>query len=51
VILEGVIRVVGEWNAWPTTNDPDTLNQFQAGFFNEIDFGDLFGDEEPDDPL
>ena len=51
VILEGVVRVVGEWNTWPTSNDLDALNQFQAGFFNDVDFGDLFGDEEPDDPL
>jgi hypothetical protein len=51
VILEGLIRVVGEWNAWPTSNDLDALNPFEAGFFDNVDFGDLFDDEEPDDPL
>ena len=51
VILEGVIRVVGEWNAWPKSNNLDALNPFEAGFFDKVDFGDLFDDEEPDDPL
>lgn len=51
VILEGIIRAVGGWNAWPTSSDLDALNPFPEGFFDDIDFGDLFGDEEPEDPL
>lgn len=50
VILDGVVRFVGGWGDWPPTAALDSVNPFPDGIFDDIDFDDLFGGDEPDDP-
>lgn len=49
--LDGIIAIVGAWEAWPTSIDLESLNPFPDGYFDNVDLDDLFRDEDPEDPL
>jgi hypothetical protein len=49
--LDRLVRIVDGWTDWPTPPELEASNPFPEGYFDGIDFEDLFGDEDPEDPI